>query len=67
MNFIHLLSLMLNSNASISNGCEGKIAALLKAFGWSVGLQMCCNVRGLLIRAFPNAPKRRNARGAKKN
>jgi len=31
-----------------------------------VGLQMCCNVRGLLIGAFPNAPKRRNARGVKK-
>jgi DNA-binding sugar fermentation-stimulating protein len=27
---------------------------------------MCCNVRGLLIGAFPNAPKRRNARGVKK-
>jgi hypothetical protein len=30
------------------------------------GLQMCCFVRGLMIRAFPNAPKRRNARGGKK-
>jgi hypothetical protein len=27
---------------------------------------MCCNVRGLLIGALPNAPKRRNARGVKK-
>jgi hypothetical protein len=27
---------------------------------------MCSNVGGLLIGAFPNAPKRRNARGAKK-
>jgi hypothetical protein len=27
---------------------------------------MYCNVRGLLIVAFPNAPKRRSARGAKK-
>jgi hypothetical protein len=30
------------------------------------GLEMCCNVRGLLIGAFPNAPKRRNACGVKK-
>jgi len=31
-----------------------------------VGLQMCCDVRGLLIGAFLYAPKRRNARGVKK-
>ena len=30
------------------------------------GLQMCCNVRGLLIGVIPNAPKRRNARWVKK-
>ena len=30
------------------------------------GLEMCCNVRGLLNGTLPNAPKRRNARGVKK-
>ena len=41
MNWFSFNLCSLNSNVSISNGCEGKIAALLKAFGferWLVGL-----------------------------
>ena len=50
-------------------GARAKLQLFWKPLDWALacgGLQMCCNVRGLLTGAFPNAPKRRNARGVKK-
>ena len=50
---------------TIIGGCEGKKTTHLQ-LDFFIGLQMCCFVRGLLNGAFPDAPKRRNARGVKK-
>jgi hypothetical protein len=70
MNWFSFNLCSLNSNVSISNGCEGKIAALLKAFGLSVGLWGLANVlqcAGAVDRSVPKCAQKAQCAWGKKN